>query len=253
MLVNITIPVFSEEARLPGSLPRVHRFLTEHCRFKFEVVIADNASTDQTLQIARSFSQAYEAVRVVHLDQKGRGRALKKVWLESAADILSYMDVDLSTDLSAFSPLIKALISGGFDLATGSRLLANAQVTRSWTREAVSRSYNLLVKAFFGTRFSDAQCGFKAITKPAAQELLPLIENAGWFFDTELLTVAEKLGYRICDVPVRWVEDTDSRVKVLTTAVADLQGLIRLKRNFWSGKYAGRIPVPAAQERSMAR
>jgi glycosyltransferase involved in cell wall biosynthesis len=237
-LVNVTIPVFNEETRLAASIPRLRRFLTECCRFQFEIVIADNASTDGTREIARCLSRAHEGVRVVHLDEKGRGRAVKKVWNESAGDILSYMDVDLSTDLNAFPPLIESLISGGFDMATGSRLLKPSLTTRGFKREMISRCYNILVKALFHTQFSDAQCGFKAVTRKAAEELLPLVEDTGWFMDTELLVLAEKLGWRIFDLPVRWTDDSDSRVKIWSTAIADIEGLIRLRRNFAAGKYS---------------
>jgi glycosyltransferase involved in cell wall biosynthesis len=237
MLVNVTIPVFNEETRLPQSLPKLHRFVAERCQFKFEVVIADNASTEQTLEVARSLSQAYDAVRVVHLEEKGRGRALKRVWAESKADILSYMDVDLSTELDAFPPLIEAVASRGFDLAIGSRLHRDAHTERGWRREFISRGYNRLVKALFATHFSDAQCGFKAITRAAARQLLPVIEDNGWFFDTELLVVAEKLGYRIFDLPVRWVDDPDSRVEIMRTAWEDIKGLRRVRRNLAAGGY----------------
>ncbi|MEX0736798.1 MAG: dolichyl-phosphate beta-glucosyltransferase [Bacteroidota bacterium] len=237
MLVNVTIPVFNEEKILPSSIATLHTFLTKHCRFEWEIVIADNASTDGTLDVAQRLGKELKGVRVVHLDQKGRGRALKKVWSESRADILSYMDVDLSSNLYAFPPLVEALISGGFDIGIGSRLLKASTTRRSLKREVVSRTYNLLVKAFFFTKFSDAQCGFKAITKEAAGRLLPKIEDTGWFFDTELLVIAEKSGYRIFDLPVSWVEDLDSRVKIVRTAMDDIQGLIRVRRGFARGKY----------------
>lgn len=238
MLVNITIPVFNEETILPSSIATLHTFLREHCRFEWEIVIANNASTDSTLEVARRLSSELDGVRVVHLDQKGRGRALKRVWTESRADILSYMDVDLSSNLYAFPPLIEALISGGFDLGTGSRLLKGSTTKRSFKREVISRTYNILVKLFFFTKFSDAQCGFKAITKEAAAKLLPKIEDTGWFFDTELLVIAEKTGYRIFDLPVSWVEDLDSRVKIIRTAVDDIKGLIRVRMGFARGMYS---------------
>jgi glycosyltransferase involved in cell wall biosynthesis len=241
ILVNVTIPVFNEEVRLQASIPKLHTFLSEHCRFKFEIVIADNASIDRTFEIARLFSDKHPGVRVVHLDQKGRGRAIKKVWNESQANVLSYMDVDLSTDLSALPPLIEALLSGAFDVATGSRLLKPSLTTRGFRREIISRGYNLLIKLFFHTRFSDAQCGFKAITREVASRLLPLVEDNEWFMDTELLILAERLGHRIFDLPVRWVDDSDSRVKILTTALEDLRGLARLKRNFAKGNYNSAI------------
>jgi len=235
--VNITIPVFNEETRLQRSIPKLHSFLSEHCRFEFEIVIADNASTDRTLEIACSFSEAHPTVRAVHLDQKGRGRALKNVWCETQAEVLSYMDVDLSTDLYAFPPLIEGLVSGGFDVAIGSRLLKPSLTTRGFKREIISRGYNRLIKLLFHTQFSDAQCGFKAITRPAASGLLPLVEDNEWFMDTELLVLAERLGYRIFDLPVRWVDDSDSRVKIWRTASGDLRGLARVKRNFALGNY----------------
>lgn len=237
MLVNVTIPVFNEEKILPSSIATLHTFLTKHCRFEWEIVIANNASTDTTLEVAQRLSRDLTGVRIVHLDQKGRGRALKKVWSESGADILSYMDVDLSSNLYAFPPLIEALISGGFDIGIGSRLLKASTTRRSLKREVISRTYNLLVKSFFFTKFSDAQCGFKAITKGAAGKLLPLIEDTGWFFDTELLVIAEKSGYRIFDLPVSWVEDLDSRVKIVSTAMDDIRGLIRVRKGFATGKY----------------
>lgn len=237
MLVNVTIPVYNEEQILPSSIKTLQQFLKHHCRFEWEIVVANNASTDRTLEVARQLSSEYNGVRVVHLDQKGRGRALKKVWTESPADILSYMDVDLSSNLYAFPPLVEALISGGFDIGIGSRLLKASTTRRSLKRETISRAYNLLVKAFFYTKFSDAQCGFKAITKKAAQELLPSIEDTGWFFDTELLVIGEKLGYRIFDLPVSWIEDLDSRVKIVRTALDDIKGLMRVRQNFAKGVY----------------
>ena len=164
-------------------------------------------------------------------------RAVKKAWSESKADILSYMDCDLSTDLAAFPPLVEALISCGFDVAIGSRLLKPCLTTRGFKREFISRGYNRLMKLFFQAQFSDAQCGFKAITKEAASALLPLVEDNEWFMDSELLILAEKLGYRIFDLPVHWVDDSDSRVKIWRTALSDLRGLARLKRNFMMGKY----------------
>ncbi len=237
MLVNVTIPVFNEEKILPSSIATLHTFLTKHCRFEWEIVIANNASTDTTLEVAKRLSRELTDVRIVHLNQKGRGRALKKVWSESGADILSYMDVDLSSNLYAFPPLIEALISGGFDIGIGSRLLKASTTRRSFKREVISRTYNLLVKSFFFTKFSDAQCGFKSIAKGAAGKLLPMIEDTGWFFDTELLVIAEKLGYRIFDLPVSWVEDLDSRVKIVSTAMDDIRGLIRVRKGFARGKY----------------
>lgn len=238
MLVNVTIPVFNEEVRLAASLPKLHRFLCERCHYPFEIVIADNASTDRTLEVARSFADTHQAVRVMHLDEKGRGRAVKHSWNTSRAEILSYMDVDLSTDLAAFPPLIEALHGSSYDVAVGSRRLKPSLTTRGLKREIISRCYMFLVKTLFQTKFSDAQCGFKAVTRDGASALLPLVEDNGWFMDTELLVLAEKLGYRIFDLPVRWVDDPDSRVRILSTAIGDIKGLIRVRRNLVAGRYS---------------
>ena len=238
MRVLVAIPVFNEEAQLAESIGRLYGHLQADCAFDFEVAIADNGSEDRTFAIASRLSEEYPNLRAVHLGVKGRGRALKQAWSESEADVLSYMDVDLSTDLRAFAPLVQAVASGSFDLATGSRLLPASLTRRCWRRELISRSYNWLVKRLFQTRFSDAQCGFKAISRLAASALLPVIEDNGWFFDTELLIVAEKSGYRIFDLPVAWTEDADSRVRVLSTAWADWRGLLRLRRDFARGRYA---------------
>jgi len=248
MKVNITIPVYNEVEQLTASIGTLTTFVSEHCRFDPEIVIADNGSIDGTGELAKTLCHRHRNVHSVSLPEKGRGRALKTIWAESEADILSYMDVDLSTDLTALPPLIEALISGGFDLATGSRLLKPSLTTRRFHREVLSQSYNLLVKALFQNDFSDAQCGFKAITRRAARALLPLVEDNGWFFDTELYLYAEKAGYRIFDLPVRWVDDTDSRVRIVRTAYEDVKGLIRVKRRFLSWSASG---VPVAQYKEL--
>jgi glycosyltransferase involved in cell wall biosynthesis len=228
--IQITIPVFNEELQLPGSLALLIGFLQKHCPWPYGIVIANNASTDGTLRVARELCCRHPSVRLLHLPEKGRGRAVRQAWSESRAHILTYMDVDLSTDLTAFPPMIEALQSEQYDLVAGSRLLNPALTRRGFRREVLSRGYNFLVKALFRTRFSDAQCGFKAITKKAAAELLPLVEDNGWFMDTELLVLAEKLGYRIFDLPVRWVDDPDSRVVIWRTVLDDLRGLMRVRK-----------------------
>ena len=227
--VTLVIPVYNEESRLARSIERLVPFLAASCPWSWEVVIADNGSTDHTLEIARRLSEGHPAVGVLHRDEKGRGGVLRQAWSQSRAAVLSYMDADLSSDLAAFPLLIERLLDGTFDLATGSRLLAPSSTRRSLKREVISRAYNLLVRSVFHTRFSDAQCGFKALTRKAALELLPLVENNGWFLDTELLVVAEALGYRILDLPVCWLEGPESRVNVWRTVREDLAGMWRLR------------------------
>jgi len=234
--IDIVIPVYNEEHVLAESISTLRKFLAEGFEHEYRIVVADNASTDGTLALAQKLAQKHPDVASLHIPQKGRGRALRSAWLTSPADILSYMDVDLSTDLSAFPPLIEAIAAEGYDIAIGSRLARQADTKRSFKREAISRSYNVMIKGLFFTRFSDAQCGFKAVSRRAVQDLVPLIENNEWFFDTEMLIIAEKAGYRIKEIPVRWLEDPDMRVNLPTTVWEDVRGLrrLRLKRP-WRG------------------
>jgi putative flippase GtrA len=239
-VLEVVIPVHNEEAALADAVHRVTRHL-ETLPWTWQVTIADNASTDATPIVARRLAHEYAGVRVVTLAEKGRGRALKRVWSESDALVLAYMDVDLSTDLNALLPLVAPLFSGHSDLAIGSRLTRGSNVVRGPRRELVSRGYNVLLRSTLRARFSDAQCGFKAIRRPVAQALLPLVEDDTWFFDTELLVLAERSGMRIHEVPVDWVDDPDSRVDVLHTALDDLRGIRRLG---WS-LLTGRLPLAA--------
>ena len=229
--VDAVIPVYNEAHVIEKSVATLSAFLETDLPYDWRIVVADNASTDETLAVAHAIANANRRVNVVHLDQKGRGRALKAAWLGSEADVLSYMDVDLSTDIRAYPALVRAIAEEGYDVATGSRLARGARTTRGLKRDVISRSYNLLIKAAFRTHFSDAQCGFKAVSRKAARELLPRIENNEWFFDTELLILAERNGYRIRNIPVRWVDDPDTRVNIPKTVMEDLQGLWRLKRS----------------------
>ena len=239
--VDIIIPVYNEEEALPASIATLDGFLRENLLHQWRIVIADNASIDNTRSVSESLSRQYEGVDYLYLPQKGRGRALRTAWLESAADIVSYMDVDLSTDIAHFPELVESLVSG-YDVAIGSRLSKGSQVTRSFGREFTSRTYNLMVRSLFFTGFPDAQCGFKAMTRPAADAILPTIQNNNWFFDTELLIIAAKRGYRIKVVPVKWDDDPTSTVNVAKTAIEDIKGLLRLR-------FGGVPKVPPPPER----
>jgi putative flippase GtrA len=233
---------------LVASVTRLHRYLTASFPFPFRITIADNASTDRTWPLARELAGRLPQVAAVHLDLKGRGRALRQVWSGSDAEVLAYTDVDLSTDLAALLPLVAPLVSGHSDLAIGTRLHRGARIVRGPKREAISRAYNLLLRATLQTGFSDAQCGFKAIRADAARVLLPLVRDGDWFFDTELLVLAERAGLRIHEVPVDWVEDPDSRVAIVPTALEDLRGVTRLAAGLLTGSLGTRLvaAVPAS-------
>ena len=228
MDLEIVVPVFNEERALPGSIRRLHAFLADGFPFSWQIVIADNASTDATFDVARGLADELQGVEVLHLRDKGRGRALHAAWSASPATVVAYMDVDLSTDLNALLPLVAPLASGHSDVAIGTRLSRSARVVRGPKRELISRCYNGLLHAVLRARFSDAQCGFKALRSEAAKRLLPDVVDQGWFFDTELLVLAQRAGMRIHEVPVDWTDDTDSRVDIVSTALGDLRGVARL-------------------------
>ena len=228
--LDIVIPVYNEAHVLADSIVRLRSYLAEtNFPYSRRIVVADNASTDRTLAVAQELAERFDDVAALHLPQKGRGRALRKAWLESDADAVSYMDVDLSTDVAALTPLARAVLEEGYDVASGSRMTRGSKIERSLRRELTSRGFIFLIKLVFLSKLSDTQCGFKALSRQAVQELIPRIENEEWFFDTELLLLAEKGGYRIKEVPVRWQEDTDSRVNVAKTVAEDLRGLLRMR------------------------
>tara|TARA_B100000029_G_scaffold385259_2_gene380909 strand:+ start:756 stop:1499 length:744 start_codon:yes stop_codon:yes gene_type:complete len=226
--VDIIIPVYNEEEVLPRTIVTLTEYLRGNLSNPWRIVIADNASTDSTRAVSEMLCKRHSGVHYLHLTQKGRGRALRTAWLDSRADIVSYMDADLSTDLSHFPQLIQAIESGNH-IAVGSRLSKASQVQRGFKREFISRSYNLLINSMFFTGLPDAQCGFKALTRAAAEAIVPSIKNNNWFFDTEMLIIAAKRGYNIASVPVKWDDDPTSTVNVMSTAMEDIKGLLRLR------------------------
>jgi putative flippase GtrA len=243
-VLDVVVPVYNEETDLEPCIRRLHGYLAACFPYRFRITIADNASIDGTAAVAQRLKAEFPEVEAVHLTQKGRGRALNHVWTHSDAAVLAYMDVDLSTDLGALLPLVAPLISGHSDLAIGSRLARGSRVVRGAKREFISRSYNLILRTTMAARFSDAQCGFKAIRSEVARRLLPMVEDTGWFFDTEMLVLAERAGLRIHEVPVDWVDDPDSRVDIVATAIADLKGIVRITRALSTGK----LPLGALRE-----
>lgn len=239
--IDIVVPVLNEEKILQKSITTLDEYMAKHLPYRYQITIADNGSHDKTLEIAKNLAEKHQSVRVVSLAERGRGRALKRVWQSSLADILTYMDVDLSTSLDDFLPMIQPLVAGEAGVAIGSRLAKGAKTTRGLKREFISRCYNNIIKWTSGTKFSDAQCGFKAIRRDVATKFLPKIKDNEWFFDTELLIKTERAGVPIHDQPVTWIEDTDSRVKIVKTAVDDLKGLYRvnieLDKRSWFEKW----------------
>ena len=237
LTVDIVLPVFNEAHMFEQSVTKLHKYLASNLPYKWRIVIADNGSTDGTAAIARRLAERYPEIRLLQLPEKGRGRALKQAWVSSKADILAYMDIDLSTNLDSFKPMITSLITGDAGLVTGSRLMKQSRTTRGFKREFISRCYNRIIRTTMKTKFVDAQCGFKALRRDVAQKLLPHIKDTAWFFDTELLIKAEYNGYKIHEEPVEWIEDTDSRVDVVKTATEDIKGLSRVRQEYGQSSF----------------
>ena len=247
--VDLVVPVYNEERALPGCIEVLHEYLTREMPYQWTITIADNASTDRTPEVSAELAEAYPEVRVLRMTRKGRGHALHTAWSQSDAEIVAYMDVDLSTGLDALLPLISSLAGGHSDVAIGTRLASGARTVRGPRREFISRMYVGMIHLLHGARFSDAQCGFKAMRTDLCRRLLPYVKDKAWFFDTELLLLAEHNDLRIHEVPVDWVEDTDSRVDVGATALEDIRGLIRVFR----AKMSGRATVPDLPQRPEPR
>ena len=228
-VIDVVVPVYNEERDLAPNIRTLYAYLSNGFPYPTAITIADNASRDGTLALARRLADELPGVRVLHLDEKGRGRALRAAWTASDAQVVSYMDVDLSTDLDALRPLVDPLVSGETDVAIGSRLARGARTRRGFKRELISRAYNLVLRVALGARFSDAQCGFKAVRAEVARDIVPRIEDQTWFFDTELLVLAQRAGLRVHEVPVKWNDDPDSRVAIIRTAMDDLRGVWRLR------------------------
>ena len=228
-VVDVVVPVYNEQRDLGPNIRALYAYLSNGFPYPTAITIADNASRDGTLELARRLADELPGVRVIHLAEKGRGRALRKAWTESDAQVVTYMDVDLSTDLAALQPLVAPLVAGQSDVAFGSRLARGARTRRGFKREFISRGYMLVLRLALGARFSDAQCGFKAVRAEVARQIVPRIEDQSWFFDTELLVLAQRAGLRLHEVPVKWTDDPDSRVAIVRTALDDLRGVWRLR------------------------
>jgi len=247
--VDVVIPVLNEAHVLERSVLTLRGFLGNHPRYAWRIVVVDNGSTDGTDRVATGLAERFSDVSFLHLSQRGRGRALRYAWMQSRADVMCYMDVDLSTELAALPRLIDAVAVEGYDVATGSRLMSGAREVRSAKREMISRAYNLFVKAVLCTRFSDGQCGFKAVSRDVADRIIPQIKDQSWFFDTELLVLSEKQGRRIKDLPIVWIEDDDSRVKIVRTAWDDIKGVVRLRWQLWRERWAGAPSVAIGRDK----
>ncbi|MCB0963968.1 MAG: glycosyltransferase [Acidimicrobiales bacterium] len=228
--VEVVVPAHDEAAIVGPNLRRLHAHLGEHLGVGWRITVAENASGDATLAEARRVAHELEGIRVTHREHPGRGGAVREAWRASDAEVLCYLDLDLSTDLAALDPLLAPLLAGDADLSVGTRLAPGADLRRRLHRDLLSRGYNALLRRVFANRFTDAQCGFKALRREVADGLLAAVDDDAWFFDTELLLAAEERGLRVHEVPVRWVDDAESTVRILPTVLEDLRGVARVRR-----------------------
>ena len=228
--VEITVPVYNEEKELEENISTLYSFCDKNLtKYNWHITIADNASTDNTPVIASTISKKNSKILSFRLEQKGRGRAVKRVWSQSKCDYCVYMDLDLSTDLVHLPNILRKL-EAGYDVAIGSRLAKGARVEgRTFIRELTSRTLNFFfIQFFFHTHFADAQCGFKGVTRKVVENLIPKVKDNEWFFDGELLIIDEKSGYKIYEEPVHWVDNPGSTVRLISTIWGDLMSIKRL-------------------------
>ena len=226
--VEIVIPAYNEATILDQSIRGLREFLTAHTEYNWSITISEGGSTDNTFEIAERLSRKFANVKSLHFGKNSKGQLIKRVWLRSEADILVYIDADLSPELNGILKIVSK-ISSGFDVVTTSRLLKRVNTIRSFKRDIISRVYNFLLKLFFATKFTDAQCGLKGIRRDIAGQLLPFIKSKSWFFDSELLLLAEGAGYKVCELPVKWIERIDSRLKLVEAIPSFLVGILHLK------------------------
>ncbi len=245
-LTEIVIPIYNEQEVLAASVHRLRAHLRTHFPYPFLLTIADNGSTDGSWDIASRLTDELPDVRAVRVPLKGRGGAIRYAWARSEAVVVAYMDVDLSIDLDAFAPLVASVMSGHSELAIGTRYGQASYVDRTLTRAFFSRSYNYLLRNGLGARFSDGMCGFKAARRDVVQTILPEIRDDRWFFDTELLLLAQQRGLRIHEVPVVCIDDPDSSVHVLRDSCDDLVAMWRVAPRLLDDRAATRFDVVAS-------
>ena len=233
----LMLPIYNEEEQLESSMRTVFDYATKNLsEYDWRVHVGDNASKDKSKEIyTKLHNENPTRFTFRTLDKKGRGLNLRDSWLKEEYDIAIYMDVDLSSDINAVKNMVDQIRDRKADLSVGSRLLpASKVIGRKLLREITSRGYVFIIKTLASTKISDFQCGFKAISKELALKIVPEVEDNTWYFDTELILLTEKSGYKVYECPVRWTDDPGSTVKVWKTATDDLKGLYRtLKQKKW--------------------
>lgn len=211
--VSVVLPAYNESELIVDSVEKVRNVLLE-LGWTFEIIIAENGSTDGSDIISKMLSEEYEEVKHLHTE-KGRGNALRAAFKKAEGDVIMYMDMDLSTDLRYIEVIVNSILDG-YDVVTGSRLLPESVVVgRISKREITSRAYNFLVRLILGSKLMDHQCGFKAYNKESLRVIIDDVKDNDWSFDTEILVKSQKKGFKVTEIPVYWVDNTDTSVKLL--------------------------------------
>lgn len=227
--VLLVIPIYNEEKIIENTVRETIKYLNENTKYSYILVVADNASTDSSPEIVKNLQKEIPFLEYVRLPKKGRGLALHTVWKDFNAEVVAYMDADLSSPLTSLPNIIDPILNNESDVTFGSRLLPPGQaINRKGKRELTSQGYNFLLQFILGATFKDAQCGFKAISKEKFNQVEEEIKNQNWFYDTELLLISQYKGLRLKEVPITWVDDPDSSVKVFKTIVENLKEMGRV-------------------------
>ncbi|MFH0875070.1 MAG: glycosyltransferase [archaeon] len=227
--IDIVLPVYNEEELLEYNTLKLHTHLSSFFKdYNWKIIIAENGSNDQTFRIAKKLCKKYSNISCFHLKTKGRGFALRNAWTDSKADIVCYMDIDLSTDLSHLKDLISS-VGAKYTAATGSRLSNLSKVSRPIYRSFLSKSYNFLVRLILKTKIMDLGCGFKAAKRELIVPLFKSVKSNDWFFDAELFLLIEKKEYSIKQIPVKWMHGAKSKVKLTSIISEYMKSIIRMR------------------------
>jgi len=214
VLVSVVLPAYNEAKDVELAVEQVNQALKK-ADYTYEIVIAEDGSTDGTAELSDRLTQKYHFVRHIHREQRlGRGTALNNAFKHCGGEVLVYMDLDLATDLNALKPLVDAIAVEGFDVSTGSRMLPESKVERTLRRSISSKSYNFLVRRLLGSKVKDHQCGFKAFKKEAVLSLLGEVAATHWFWDTEILVRAQRHGFKVKEIPVEWTSGKGTKVNL---------------------------------------
>jgi len=236
--ILILIPAYNEEEVLEKNMLRLYNFLKENIKnYDWKILISDNNSIDNTLNIVKKLSNKYKEISFVHLDKRPMSYSIKKNWLAEEADIYMHMDADLSTDISHIPELIRG-IEQGYDLVIGSRTSKKSKTSRSLQRSFMSLILISLIKFVFSIKLSDFQCGFKAINKDVRDNIIPKMKavNVG-FMGTEMLVVAHKKAYKIKEIPVVWEDNRISKSPIIGGIIDALKNIIKIKLDLLTGDY----------------